>query len=314
MVTQLEFFGIMKEDSFNVLSTIFTHALFGKIAALLVGVALIILLTNIFKNSIHHTIEGKKQRFAVRKLVDICSIFATIILACITFAHQLGNLAILIGGVSAGVAFALKGIIASVAGWLALGFGKQYRIGDRVSINSITGDVIDIGILKTTIMELGEWIDGDLYTGRIVTIPNNYIFNHPVFNYSKDFLFLWDEIKIPVKFGSNVDKSYQVLKEVAGEITSEYAEQVSSSWNLMQRKYMIEQARLEPMVTLKSNDNWNEFTVRYIVDYRQRRSTKDLLFKNIMKRFDQEKDLETASATFEVVGTPTIPIEIPAKK
>ncbi|MEZ4904829.1 MAG: mechanosensitive ion channel family protein [Spirosomataceae bacterium] len=95
--------------------------------------------------------------------------------------------------------------------------------GDRVQLGGIKGDVMDIGVLRTTIMETGQWVDGDLYNGRIVLIANSFVFKEPVFNYSGDFPFLWDEIKVPVQYGSDYDKArtllLQIGKEVAGDLT-----------------------------------------------------------------------------------------------
>lgn len=95
-----------------------------------------------------------------------------------------------IGVASASIAFALQEVIGSIAGWIAISFGNFYAPGERVQLGGIRGDVIDIGILRTTLMELGEWVASDLYTGRVVRIANSFVFKQPVFNYSGDFPFL----------------------------------------------------------------------------------------------------------------------------
>ncbi|MBP2284691.1 small-conductance mechanosensitive channel [Flavobacterium sp. CG_23.5] len=103
------------------------------------------------------------------------------------------------GVAGAGIAFALQEVIASFVGWLAILFGNFYNTGDRVQLGGIKGDVMDIGVFRTTIMAIGQWVDGNLYTGRIVLIANSFVFKEPVFNYSGDFPFLWDEIKLPIQ-------------------------------------------------------------------------------------------------------------------
>ena len=82
-------------------------------------------------------------------------------------------------------------------------FGGFYKTGDRVQLGGIKGDVMDIGVLRTTVMEIGQWVDGDLYNGRIVLVANSFVFKEPVFNYSGDFPFLWDGIKIPIQKANN---------------------------------------------------------------------------------------------------------------
>ncbi len=137
-----------------------------------------------------------------------------IIMVTIVFSDKLGGLTVALGVAGAGIAFALQEVIASVAGWLAILFAGFYKTGDRVQLGGIKGDVIDVNVLRTTLMETGQWVDGDLYNGRIVRIANSFVFKEPVFNYSGDFPFLWDEIKIPVQFGSNYDKARKLFLDV----------------------------------------------------------------------------------------------------
>ena len=129
----------------------------------------------------------------------------------IVYSDKLGGLTVAFGVAGAGIAFALQEVIASFAGWLAIMFGSFYKTGDRVQLGGIKGDVMDIGVLRTTIMEVGQWVDGDLYNGRIVLVANSFVFKEPVYNYSGDFPFLWDEIKIPIQYGSNYEKTNEIL-------------------------------------------------------------------------------------------------------
>jgi small-conductance mechanosensitive channel len=117
------------------------------------------------------------------------------------FSASLGKMAVVFGVAGAGIAFALQEVIASLAGWVAISFGNIYNTGDRVQLGGIKGDVIDIGMLRTTMMEIGQWVNADLYNGRIVKIANSFVFKEPVFNYSGDFPFFWDEITVPIKYG-----------------------------------------------------------------------------------------------------------------
>lgn len=211
----------------------------------------------------------------------------------------------------AGIAFALQEVIASFAGWLAIMFGDFYKTGDRVQLGGIKGDVMDIGVLRTTIMETGQWVDGDLYNGRIVLIANSYVFKEPVFNYSGDFPFLWDEIKIPVQYGSDYDKATALLLEIGKNVAGDLSQQSRERWHEMQNKFRLEDAQTESMVSLVANDNWVEFTLRYVVGYKKRRATKTELFTQILKAFEaKDSGVKFASATFQVVGVPDFNINI----
>jgi small-conductance mechanosensitive channel len=140
------------------------------------------------------------------------------------------------------------------------------------------------------------------------------VFKEPVFNYSADFPFLWDEIKLPIKYGSDYQLVRNILQRVANEVVGEYAVSARVIWDQMVRKYMIEKARIEPAVTLAANDNWVEFTLRYVVDYKQRRSTKDLLFTRLLDEIDRVPDkVGIASATFQLVDAPALDIRLSSR-
>jgi len=95
---------------------------------------------------------------------------------------------------------------------------------------------MDIGILRTTIMETGQWVDGDLYNGRIVLVANSFVFKEPVYNYSGDFPFLWDEIKIPIQYGSNYEKTGEILLKIGKEVSGDLSEKSKQKWDFLQNK------------------------------------------------------------------------------
>jgi small-conductance mechanosensitive channel len=216
-----------------------------------------------------------------------------------------------LGVAGAGIAFALQQVIISIAGWIALSFGQFYAIGDRVQLGGIKGDVIDIGVLRTTVMEIGEWVKGDQYNGRIVRIANSFVFTDPVYNYSADFPFVWDEITVPVKYGSDHRLAREIILSAANETVGDYIGAAKKEWKKMTRKYAVENAIIEPMVFLIANDNWMEFTLRYVVDFKKRRGAKDLLFTHILDAVAQtDGKVSLASATFQLVEAPTLDVRL----
>ena len=110
------------------------------------------------------------------------------------YSDKLGNVGVALGVAGAGIAFALQEVIISIAGWFSIMIGGIVGIGQRIKVGDLKGDIIDIGVLNTTIMEIGDWVDGDLYNGRIVNISNSFVFKEKVHNYSAEYPFLWDEI------------------------------------------------------------------------------------------------------------------------
>ncbi|MCA9710032.1 MAG: mechanosensitive ion channel [Myxococcales bacterium] len=257
-----------------------------KLTTLLVGFVVIYLARRGLKRTLSHRLSDTTTRYRTRKLVELASYVVLMLFVAVVFDDQLGGLTVAFGVAGAGVAFALQEVIASIAGWLAIGFTGFYKIGDRVMLGGIKGDVIDIGVLRTTVFELGDWVDGDLYNGRVVRLANSFVFKEPVYNYSADFPFLWDEIRIPVRHGSDRALARQICEEVADQTVGDYARQVQSTWDEMARNYVIEHARLEPMVTMVMDENWMTYTVRYVVEFKRRRATKDALFCALLDRFD----------------------------
>jgi small-conductance mechanosensitive channel len=283
----------------------------GKIIASIIGVLIIAVIVRFLHRSLAHRLRDPDVRYRVRKLITFLGYLAGILFITIVFSDQLGHLTVAFGVAGAGVAFALQELIASVAGWVEISLGRFYQIGDRVQLGGIMGDVVDIGVLRTTLMECGQWVNSDLYNGRIVRIANSFVFKEPVFNYSADFPFLWDEITIPVKYGSDYRLAREILQRVAGEVVGDYAVHARAAWKGVVERYVIEHERVEPMVTLIANDNWMEFTVRYVVDYKRRRITKDQIFARILEELDKTGGrVAIASTTIHIVETPAFDVRL----
>lgn len=277
-----------------------------KALVAVIGTVVIFLIVRIAQTSLIRSLQNPDSRYYARKLVTFGGYLSALLLLTIVFRDRLGGLTVAIGVASAGIAFALQEVIASIAGWIAISFGGFYAPGDRVQLGGIRGDVIDIGILRTTLMELGEWVNSDLYTGRIVRIANSFVFKEPVFNYSGDFPFLWDELRVPVMHGCDHRLARTIFERVVGEeCSTELVRASSMAWGEMVRRYLLENASLEPAVSLVITDNWLEFTLRYVVDYKQRRSTRDRIFTRILDEF-------TATGGRIMIGSTTVQFVDPA--
>ncbi|MEO1374388.1 MAG: mechanosensitive ion channel domain-containing protein [Cyanobacteria bacterium J06635_10] len=282
-----------------------------KLIEAAIGIVIIGLLFRFISQSLPRYIQDLDTRYRTRKTISFIGYIVMLLFAVFVFSDRLGQFTVIFGVVGAGIAFALQEVIGSFAGWVAISLGQFYKPGDRVQLGGIMGDVIDISILRTTLMECGDWVKADLYNGRIVRIANSFVFKEPVYNYSADFAFLWDEITVPVKYGSEHRLAREILEKVASEVTGEYISSAKQQWHKMTNKYLIEDAGIEPMITLATNDNWMEFTIRYVVSYKKRRFKKDQLFTRILDEFENTNGRVTfASATFELVEAPTFNVRL----
>jgi small-conductance mechanosensitive channel len=283
----------------------------GKIVTILIGAAIILVLIKTLQKNIFTRIRDNDNRYKAKKISNFVGYTFILVLISIVFSDKLGGFTVALGVAGAGIAFALQEVIASFAGWMAIMFGGFYKTGDRVQLGGIKGDVMDIGVLRTTVMETGQWVDGDLYNGRIVLVANSFVFKEPVFNYSGDFPFLWDEIKIPIQFGSNYSLAKEMFEKIGKDVAGDLTELSHDKWKSLQNKYMLEDAMTEPMVSLIANDNWVEFTLRYVVNYKKRRATKTILFTKILEQVEgSNNQVKFASATFHLVEAPEFKVNI----
>lgn len=293
------------------MSELLLHPYVRKFLLIVAALLILNLLLGLLRRSLLARVDSNDTRYRLRKVFSFTSFFVSLAIITWAFSDHLGGLSVSIGVAGAGVAFALQEVIASFAGWIAVSIGGFYSVGDRVQLGGIVGDVIDVGVIRTTLMETGQWVKGDQYSGRIVRISNSFVFKEPVFNYSADFPFVWDEITVPVKYGSDHRLAKALLQQTADEILGEYVPRARATWELMLQKYRIEEASVSPTVTLVANDNWLEYTIRYVVDYKRRRSTKDQLFTRILDAFETSAGrVAMASATFHLVEAPVFDVRL----
>ena len=292
----------------GLLDRLVTNPIVGRAGMVVITVIAVLIGIRMLQTVVSRSVKETSARYRIRKFIGFLGYIVLILVLLSMFSERLGQLTVIFGVAGAGIAFALQEVIASVAGWIAISLGGFYRPGERVQVGGIKGDVIDIGVLRTTLMEIGDWVGGDIYNGRIVRVAHSFVFKEPVYNYSGEFPFLWDEIKVPVRSGSDWRLAQQVIETAVADNVAEYQDLATRQWDVLVRKYLIEEARVTPMVTLAVTDNWIEFTARYVVDYRRRRATKDAISRALLIGFEQNKDrLEFGSTTIEITAMPASP-------
>lgn len=282
-----------------------------KLAITIVGLLVIRLVLGTLRRNLPRYVKESQARYRVRKLISLGGYLLVLLFLALVFKKELGGLTVFLGLASAGLAFALQEVIISLAGGIAIATGNFYNTGDRIKIGGLTGDVIDIGVLSTTLMECGEWVKADLPTGRLVRLANSQIFREPVFNYSVDFPFLWDEITIPIKYGTNYTLAQEIFARTLTEVVGDYVEYAKRAWKDIVKKYFTEEAMIDPEVTLTFHDNWIELTGRFITDYRKRRHTKDKIFTRLLEEIDKtDGQVGIATTTFELAESAPLHVRL----
>ncbi len=223
-----------------------------------------------------------------------------------------------LGLVTAGVAFALQRVITAFAGYFVLLRGKTFNVGDRIVMGGVRGDVIALGFIQTTVMEMGQpppeqdappamWVKGRQYTGRIVTITNDKIFDEPVYNYSRDFPYIWEEMTVPVPYDADRRKAEDILLQVAHKHTVQLKDLSEDAIKELERRCFVRRSDIGPRVYFRLTDNWLEMSLRFIARDSGVRELKDAISRDIIQALDAA-GIEIASGTFGIVGLPPVHI------
>ena len=262
--------------------------------------------------------HNERVRFWTRQAINLASAVLLLLSLISIWFDDPTRLATALGLVSAGLAFALQKVITSLAGYFVILRGKNFSIGDRITMGGVRGDVIALDFIQTTIMEMGQppsvqsadpamWVKSRQFTGRIVTVSNDKIFDEPVYNYTRDFPYLWEEISIPITYSTDRERAEQILLECADRHTIQINQMSAEALQKMHKRYFIQAADLTPRVYYRITDNWLELTVRFIVTDHSIRNIKDAVSRDILKAFDRA-GIGIASATFDIVGFPSLRI------
>lgn len=230
------------------------------------------------------------------------------------------RLATFLGLFSAGLAFALQKVVTAIAAYFVLLGGKTFNVGERIKMGGVRGDVISLGFIQTTIMEMGEppslqsedpgmWVLARQYTGRVVIVTNDKIFEDPVYNYSRDFPYIWEEMRVGVSYDADRERAEQILLDVARRHTTATAKMSEESLREMERRYSMRRAELEPAVFWRLTDNWLELSVRFVCEDSGIRRLKDKMSRDILAAFDGA-GLSIASGTYEIVGMPPLKVDV----
>jgi len=290
------------------------NPLLWNIAKFIILAIIVLIIIKLLRNQLKKNIPNTSIRYKSQKGVEILGYILLVIIAISYFTGTIKDFTLIIGLFTAGIAFTLQELILSIAGSLYIFLVKVYAPGDRIEIHGIKGDVIDVDSIYTTMMEIGEWVSSDNYSGRIVKLSNAFVFKGPIYNYSQDFPFIWDEINLPIRYGSDVDLAKSIIIKIASETLSEFTANSKSQWEEVVNKYYIEDAQVDPTLAIALTDNWIQFNLRYIVDFKKRRITKHTLNDSIRKAIENtDGKVMLASTTIELIKVPELKIDVKKK-
>ena len=292
-----------------------------KLALTIIFIVIAWVLTKLLRAALHLLVgsrTGTRVQFWAKQGVSL--ILAVIVLLGVLsiWFDNPARLGTVLGMVGAGVAFALQRVITAVAGYFVILRGKTFNVGDRIVMGGVRGDVIDLSFMQTRIMEMGQspkeqadapsmWIRSRQFTGRIVTVTNDKVFDEPVYNYTRDFPYIWDEINLPIRYQDDRGKAEQILIDAARHHALTKDQLGADEQTRLKDSFGIDIGDIEPRVYWRITDNWIELTVRFLAPDHGIRPIKDAMSRQILAKLDAAK-IGIASGTYAIVEMPPIKI------
>lgn len=237
------------------------------------------------------------SRYRWRKSITYVSVVIGLLIVGRVWFVGVQSVATYLGLLTAGLAIALQDLVKSIAGWIFVMWRKPFAIGDRIQVGSFAGDVIDIRLFKFSLVEIGNWVDADQSTGRVIHLSNSLILSEAVANYTRGFQFIWNEIPVLVTFESNWQEAKDILLKIAENHCAQFTNDAEKRIKEASKKYMIFFTALTPTVYTSVKDSGVLLTIRYLINPRNRRGSEQAIWEDILIAFAGRKDIDFAYPT-----------------
>ena len=250
-------------------------------------------------------VDDVKRAYYWRHMIVYIYTFLLVCLIGRIWLKGFDSIATILGLATLGLSIAMRDTIANLAGWAFLIWRKPFKIGDRIQIGEVSGDVIDSRLFQFSLVEMGNWVDADQSTGRIVHVPNSKLLLEPLANYQVGFDYIWNEIPVLITFESNWKKAKDILTQIASDKAEHLSEGAAAEIRRAAMKFMIFYSKLTPIVYTSVKDSGVVLTIRYIVKPRQRRGSEQDLWEAILEAFSQQEDIDLAYPTTRFYNPPS---------
>ena len=243
--------------------------------------------------------RAQESTTVYRSLVVIRYTLTILVIICLAFIWISGfkNLATYVSIISAGLVIALQDSVANLAGFAFIVWRRPFELGDRIEIDGIIGDVIDIRVFQFTMVEVRNWVDADQSTGRIIHIPNSKVVKEPVASYTSGFQYIWNEVPVLVTFESNWRDAKQIMEQIAKEHCEQFTPAAAEQIRKAAQRYLIVAGKLNPIVYTSVKDSGVLLTLRYLTHARSRRGTEQTIWEAILDALATREDIDFAYPT-----------------
>lgn len=234
---------------------------------------------------------NSKEKYMYNKKWNTISTIVTFALLSLVWIDYLKNFLTLITFISTAITLSLKDIIFNFFSGIYIRTSKLFSLEDRIEINGIKGDVVNINKTGFDLLEIGDRVNGEQSTGRIIHVPNSLVFTYPVKNYVKAFKYIWDEIKIKIPLDSDVYKTkkelYRIIKK--NSILRNIPNKMENEVNDASTEYRIYFNNLEPIIYVEVVDSHIELYLRFLVHPKKKRNIENSIWLDILKSNSEGK-------------------------
>jgi small-conductance mechanosensitive channel len=262
-----------------------------KLLNSLIVLLVVFVIYQVIVRSVIQRMSDLRTRYLWKKTLGYVFFVIAVLIIVQFWLEGAGSLATYLGLLSAGLAIALRDPITDIIGWVFIMLRRPLEVGDRVEIGGVAGDVIDQGIFQFTMMEIGNWVDAEQSTGRLLHLPNALVFNSILANYTKGLKYIWNEIPVMLSFDSDWEKAKGLLEEIAGETIEVPEEDIEHALRRLSNRYMFQSGKLTPIVYTSVKDQGILITLRYLCEPRKRRDSSHILWEKILRAFAQHPDI-----------------------
>jgi small-conductance mechanosensitive channel len=309
--TRQELFSLelaREEQQFRDIETAWLRRLRWPIVALLSLMVIQIVTSRVLLPLIYKNESLFLSRRLVRYLITAMS--AAVLIGFLF--DDLSVVVTMLGIVGAALVISLQDVCTSVFGWFVIMAGGKLGIGDRLEVDGTRGDVIDIQLLRTTLVEINGWLGVDQPTGRVILLPNNFIFKHKVFNFTHGHPFIWSKIDVTVTFSTPIAGAFLLFQRILDEETSDEFVEARSAASLMQRQYGVEDANYNPKIYTHIADSGVTLSLIYVTHYRRTSTTRNRINRRIIAELETHKHIQLAYNTIHLRNEPVTPIDLKA--
>ena len=243
----------------------------------------------------------KEALLLARRVGRYLVIFLALVVIALAAIDDVRMLATTLGVASAGLVIALQDVATSVFGWFVIMSSGKFTIGDRLEIDGARGDVLDIQLLRTTLVEVNNWLGVDQPTGRVFIVPNNFVFKSRVFNYSHGHPYTWGVVDVTVTYATPAASALALFQKVLEEETQESFAEARQAAAVMERRYGVEDADYHPKVYTRLADSGVTFSLLYVCHYRHTPMMRNRINRRIIAELEKHPHIRLAYPTRQLV-------------